>query len=146
MKYLYLVLLWLLVAYSDAGHSAEIYKWVGEDGKVYFSDSPPSDVITEKIQPPPAPSIDDIRRKQAATDLLIEQQRLSADQRAQEREEKRLQIAEAERIERLCASQKFGGGYALHGRSDIERFIDENGKLRPGAIEEMDRDIAANCK
>ncbi len=144
MVYLHLFL-WLLVAYSGAGHTAEIHKWVDKDGNVHYSDSPPSDVITEKIQPPPAPSKDDIRRTQAATDLLIEQQRASADQRAQEREEKRLQIAEAERIERLCVSQKFGGGYALHGRSDIERFIDENGKLRPGAIEEMDRDIAAHC-
>ena len=143
MMYLHFVLLWLLVGYSDAGHSAEVYKWVDKDGNVHYSDSPPSDVITEEIKPPPAPSKDNIRRTQARTDLLIEQQRASADQRAQDREEK--QIAEAERIERLCVSQKFGGGYYLHG-SDIERFIDENGKLRPGAIEEMDRDIAANCK
>ncbi len=106
MMYLYLVLLWLLVAYSDAGHSAEIHKWVDKDGNVHYSDSPPSDVITEKIQPPPAPSIDDIRRKQAATDLLMEQQRTSAEQRTQEREENRLQKAEAERIERLCNSAK----------------------------------------
>ena len=28
MMYLYLVLLLFLVAYSDAGHSAEVYKWV----------------------------------------------------------------------------------------------------------------------
>ena len=67
-----------MVAYSDAGHSAEVYKWVDEDGKVYFSDSPPPDIVTEKIKPPPAPSEDDIRRTQARTDLLVEQQKVSA--------------------------------------------------------------------
>ena len=140
MMYLYLVLLWLLVAYSDAGHAAEIHKWVDKDGKVHYSDSPPSDVITEEIKPPPAPSKDNIRRTQARTDLLIEQQRASADQRAQEREEKR-QIAEADRIERLCFSAKLGG-YHLHGTSEIERYFDDPQE----AIEEMDRDIAANCE
>ena len=146
MMYLYLVLLWLLVAYSGAGHSAEVYKWVDEDGKVYFSDSPPSDdVNTEKIRPPPAPSKDNIRRTQARTDLLIEQQRASAYQRAQEREEK--QIAEAERIEELCANAHFGvdGTLWLH-ESRLKNVVDRNGKVRKSAAKKMFRDIAANCR
>ena len=149
MMYLYLVLLWLLVAYSGAGHSAEIYKWVGEDGKVYFSDSPPSDVVTEKIEPPPAPSEDDIRRTQARTDLLVEQQKVSADQRAQEREEKQIAEAEreAERIEELCANAKLGedGSFIFH-ESLLEQLVDSKGNVRESAAKKMGRDIAANCK
>ncbi len=155
MRYLYLVLLWLLVAYSEAGHSAEVYKWVDEDGKVYFSDSPPSDVITEKIEPPPAPSKDDIRRAQVAADLLIEQQRVSADQRAQEREEKRLQKAEAEQqaVDRaiLCSRARRSLYALLQPRAAFT--INERGErvyipdtFRQAEIEEQKRVVAANCE
>ena len=105
MMYLQSVLLWLLVAYSAAGHSAEVYKWVDKDGNAHYSDSPPSDVITEEIEPPPDPTKDNIRRTQARTDLLIEQQRASADLSAQEHQEKRLQKAESQVTaieERVC--------------------------------------------
>ncbi len=130
--YLYLVLLWLLVAYSDAGHSAEIHKWVDKDGNVHYSDSPPSDVITEKIQPPPAPSKDDIRRAQAAANVLIEQQRASADQRAQGREEKRLQKADSQVTaaieERVCLDARMQLEVLKAPQTPVYR--DDQGKWR----------------
>jgi len=133
MMYLHFVLLWLLVGYSDAGHSAEVYKWVDKDGNVHYSDSPPSDVITEEIKPPPAPSNDNIRRTQARTDLLIEQQRASADQRAQVREEtKRLPdmfaccggLVSGPRDLRLpdTVSSKYLRGKGTGWHVDIEKF------------------------
>jgi len=129
--YLYLVLLWLLVAYSGAGHSAEIHKWVDKDGNVHYSDSPPSDVVTELIKPQPAPSKDDIRRTQATTDLLIEQQRVSADQRAQEHQEKRLQKADSQvtaiEEERVCLDARMQL-VVLKAREPVYR--DDQGKWR----------------
>ncbi len=154
MMYLHL-LLWLLVAYSGAGHSAEIHKWVDKDGNVHYSDSPPSDVLTEKIQPPPAPSKDGIRRTQAATDLLIEQQRVSADQRAQEREEKRLRqdIAEEQAIDRaiLCSGARRSLYALLQPRAAFT--TNEKGErvyipdtFRQAEIEQQKRVVAANCE
>ncbi len=155
MMYLYLVLLCLLVAYSDAGHSAEIYKWVDEDGKVHYSDSPPPDVVTEKIEPPPAASREGARRMQAATDLLIEQQRASADQRAQEREEKRLRqdIAEEQAIDRAirCSGARRSLYALLQPRAAFT--TNERGErvyipdtFRQAEIEEQKRVVAANCE
>ena len=155
MMYLYLVLLLFLVAYSDAGHSAEVYKWVDEDGKVYFSDSPPPDIVTEKIKPPPAPSEDDIRRTQARTDLLVEQQKVSADQRAQEREEKRLRqdIAEEQAIDRaiLCSRARRSLYALLQPRAAFT--TNERGErvyipdtFRQAEIEEQKRVVAAMCE
>jgi len=119
MVYLYLVLLWSLVAYSDASHSAEVYKWVDKDGNVHYSDSPPSDVITEEIKPPPAPSNDNIRRTQARTDLLIEQQRASADQRAQVREETK-RLADFRLPDTVSSKYLRGKGTGWY--VDIEKF------------------------
>lgn len=155
MMYLCLVLLWLLVAYSDAGHSAEIHKWVDKDGNVHYSDSPPSDVITEEIKPSPAPSKDNIRRTQARTDLLIEQQRASADQRAQEREEKRLRqdIAEEQAIDRaiLCSRARRSLYALLQPRAVFT--TNERGErvyipdtFRQAEIEEQKRVVAATCE
>jgi len=149
---------WLLAAAATVfavSAGSEIHRWVDKDGNVHYSDSPPSHATTEKIEPPPPPSKENIRRTQARTDLLIEQQRASADQRAQEREEKRLQIAEAEQQaadrKRLCIGAK-GDLYVLRMPRPVFT-IDEKGErvfaddeLRQSEIEEMKSIIAANCK
>ena len=151
---------WVLVAAATifaASAGSEIHKWIDKDGKVHYSDSPPSDVKTELIKPPPAPSEEDILRTQVRTDLLIEQQEVNRDQRLwerEEREEKHLQraIAAQQVVDRenLCTRAR-QNLYALGTRSPVffigargERvFVDD--EFRHSEIEEMKRIIAANC-
>ena len=151
---------WVLAAVATifaASAGSEIHKWIDKDGKVHYSDSPPSDVETELIKPPPAPSGDDIFRTQVRTDLLIDQQKVNRDQRSrerEEREEKSLQraIAAQQVVERekLCIRGR-QNLYELRTCSPVffigargERvFVDD--EFRQSEIEEMKRIIAANC-
>ncbi len=149
---------WLLAAAATVfavSAGSEIHRWVDKDGNVHYSDSPPSHATTEKIEPPPPPSKENIRRTQARTDLLIEQQRASADQRAQEREEKRLRkdIAEEQAIDRaiLCSGARRSlyallqprAAYTTNERGERVYIPDT---FRQAEIEEQKRVVAANCK
>ena len=148
---------WLLAAAATVftvSAGSEIHKWIDEDGNVHYSDSPPSDVETELVKPLPTPSRGDIIRTQVRTDLLIEQQKASADLRAQEREEKRLQraIAAEQALEskELCIRAQ-QGLYALRtprpvfsiGEKGERIYVDD--ELRYSEIERMKSIIAANC-
>ena len=152
---------WLLTAVATvlaATAGSEIHRWIDKDGNVHYSDSPPSGVATELIKPPSTPSKGDILRTQVRTDLLIEQQKASRVQRAQERKER-----EEKRIQRAIAAQQVIGRreaciraqqslYALLMRRPVfsigargERvFVDD--EFRQSEIEKMRRVIAANCE
>ena len=50
--------------------TAEIYKWVDEDGVVHYSDNPPQEYEFEEMILEPAPSADDVREAQERLDTL----------------------------------------------------------------------------
>ena len=130
---------WLLAAVATvfaASAGSEIHKWIDKDGNVHYSDSLPSGVDTELIKPPPTPSKGDILRTQVRTDLLIEQQKASRDQRAQEREESKnnrvqvwvdgKRVPERHKMKELCISSIQAGliGQGLR-QSEIEEIVAE---------------------
>ena len=148
---------WLMMAVATVfavSADSEIHKWIDKDGNVHYSDSPPSGVDTELIKPLPTPHKGDIIRTQVRTDLLIEQQKASAELRAREREEKRLQRAiDAQQIvdiENLCISAQ-QSLYALQMPQPVfsidasgERvYVDD--EFRYSEIARMKSIIAANC-
>ena len=149
--------MWLMMAVATAfaaSADSEIHKWIDKNGNVHYSDSPPSGVDTELIKPLPAPHKGDIIRTQVRTDLLIEQQKASAELRAREREEKRLQRAiDAQQVvdvENLCISAQ-QSLYALQMPQPVfsidargERvYVDD--ELRYSEIARMKSVIATNC-
>ena len=50
MRPFYLHLIYFLALLFTSAATAEIYKWVDEQGNVYFTDRPPSNQTTEKIE------------------------------------------------------------------------------------------------
>ena len=84
--------------------SAEMYKWVDEDGNTHYSQSPPvSDVEVETIKPPPTIDID-------AANKALEEQKKKADKLKDERltakEEKKKAEEETAQKQKECDMAK----------------------------------------
>ena len=54
---------------------AEIYKWVGEDGTIHYSDEPASDRKTEKFHIKPPPPKDSIGKSREKFKKILEEQK-----------------------------------------------------------------------
>jgi len=83
--------------------SADVYKWVGEDGRVYYSDKQPQDIECEKIEiehrdPDKCAEIAESRRR-------LEEAEKQADQRIEERR-KKLAAEQSGREARLAKQQQ----------------------------------------
>ncbi len=77
-----------------------IYKWVDEDGSIYYSDQPPPQVHkTEKVRIDSAPSDHGVREAQEKAASLRTKQQTSQDQRSAVREQERLQ-SELQQVKR----------------------------------------------
>ena len=50
MRLLLLILAFLISLITATGVTAEIYKWIDEQGNVHFTDRPPPNQVTEKIE------------------------------------------------------------------------------------------------
>lgn len=81
-----------------------IYKWVDEQGNVHYSDQPPPEEReSEELVLLPAPDEDEVLAAQARLDRLLAEQQAGREDRATEREQRRLQqeLEEAQRVQRL---------------------------------------------
>lgn len=52
---------------------AEIYKWIDSDGDIHYSDSPPNEQKSEKLQVMPGPGEEEIEKAQQQADHLIKE-------------------------------------------------------------------------
>ena len=77
-----------------------IYKWVGEDGSIHYSDQPPPQVYKpEKVRLDTAPSDHGVLEAQDKAASLRTKQQTSQDQRSAAREQERLQT-ESQQVKR----------------------------------------------
>lgn len=77
-----------------------IYKWVGEDGSIHYSDQPPPQVYeSKKLRIDSAPSDHIVRETQERADRLEIKHQTSHDQRSAAREQERLQT-ESQQVKR----------------------------------------------
>jgi len=119
--------------------SADVYKWVDEQGQVHYSQQAPESAPAELIKTPPPPSVDPAQA-QREVDALIAQQK-AAEQEKQQAQQQAEQKAEQE--DALTAYQNHPGG----------RFYDENGNLqrikeedRQQKIQELSNNIKQHCQ
>lgn len=134
-KQVCLALLSLLISFSA---SAEIFKWVDENGQTHYSQSPPESGEAETIDVPPPPPIAP-ESDNNEVDALIEKQQ--ADEQAElEAQEKAEQEAEREaQLATNCqvATDNLRGYQNNPGR----RVIDEDGNAARLSEEERQQKI-----
>lgn len=120
------VFLILLMSVFLMAAGSEVYKWVDEEGNVHFSDTPPENFESEKVQVDVAPSAGDV-----AVDRLLERaehirERLDAEREA------RASADEAEATRRAADSHQciFARQQLISLQQNLPVYRDEEGKLR----------------
>jgi len=86
MKNLTAQIITLLLIVSGSLAHAEIYKWVDENGKVHFSDTPHEEAEVETVEVEPAVKIGTVKPQSA--DHLFEQDFSKNQQKQKQREDK----------------------------------------------------------
>ncbi len=143
------ILVLLLFASTSCFVQAAMYKWVDEQGKTVYSQSPPPKGKAERIKPPPPPAIDPAvarqqleARQQALADRR--EDRELASQKAQEDK------AQLERDRQRCAAarrnlQNFQGPPNRIVRNANGEFQRYNEKERQAKIAEAQQAISESC-
>lgn len=110
----------VLLLFIVGGALAEIYKWVGEDGTIHYSDVPASDRKTEKlhIEPPP-PKDSSGKSREKFKKILEEQKQKEAFQKreAKEKEYTAQKKLNEKKLARLV--REFGGTWTME--MDLEK-------------------------
>ena len=94
MKRLIIALALITLSASAFG---KIYKWVDENGKVHYSDSPPPGDTAKQVELPPQPSEESLQRGREEIARRIQNQRDDSAARRQAKEEQREARDEQER-------------------------------------------------
>ena len=120
------VFLTLLLTLSVMAAGPEIYKWVDEEGNVHYSDSPPENVESERVEVDVAPPVGDGSAKR-----LLEQAEQTRERLASERQA-RASADEAEASRRAADSQRcvFARQQLISLQQNLPVYRDETGKLR----------------
>ncbi|GAA5442946.1 hypothetical protein Misp06_01122 [Microbulbifer sp. NBRC 101763] len=130
---------------AAAVSSAELYRWVDEDGRVHFSDRPPTAGKAENISGKLGPinSAEATRKRES----LFNPSSASIDREYEQRQQKEQQARQQE-MEQLCAKARQRLA-TLNGRV---AFIDKNGKEvhvtgleRQEMAKKLQRQIASRC-
>ncbi len=126
IPYLRQYCLFLVLLTCATNVSANVYKWVDEDGETHYSQIPPKEQQVELIKAPPPPAIDP-NKAQQQLDQLIEQQ--SADRKAQDEQRKQaVRSAEQENIrQQNCQTAK--RNLQQYQDNPGRRSIDEDGNV-----------------
>jgi hypothetical protein len=78
----------LVLGWLGAGDAlGGVYKWLDEQGRIHYGDSPPLDQPAETVRTPPPPSDEEVLRAQSRLDGIVERDeaaRAEAQQREQE--------------------------------------------------------------
>lgn len=139
----------LLLATSPLAH-AEVYKWKGADGKIHYSDLPPSGhpedhkVGLKRTAPQESNSAKSI----AEQDAEFKKRRIDAEEK-KSKEEK--QLAEVKEKERNCAAAKGNlkmleedGRVVSYNEKGEKIFVDD--KDRPQMIADARKAVDSWCK
>ena len=145
----------LALSLSLAGTGvAGIYKWVDEDGKIHFGDSPPAEQGAEAVKTAPGPNAEDVQRSREKLDSLLKQQKSSASKRAREEKEQRKEQQASKREkeirgQRCLTAQKnlqnlrwADGVYRVDEKGD-RRFL--GNKSRTEEIERARKQVEQYC-
>lgn len=130
--------------------SAEIFKWVDENGQTHYSQTPPASGQAVTVDVPPPPPIDPEQASEEI-DALIEQQQEAeeAEQLAQQKreEEARQQAVREEncRIARqnLTSYQNNPGRRVVDAEGNVTRMIEEE---RQQKIQEFQQQVDEFCQ
>lgn len=116
----------LLTTICLAAAASEVYKWVDENGNVHYSDSPPENVESEKVQIEASPSQGD-----GSTKRLLEQAEQTRERLVAERQA-RAAADEAEASRRAADSQRctFARQQLISLQQNLPVYRDETGKFR----------------
>lgn len=143
------ILLFLAAMAASTCAHAEITKWVDSEGRVHYSDQPPSTGKTEtlKIQSSPAPS--PAKEKGTAEKETEFRKRRAADQEAQAKQEKEQQ--EAKQKQENCTQarntlrklQEGGRSYSYDDKGE-RVYLDD--AARQKAISQAQQSIDSWCK
>lgn len=146
-KQLCLALLALVISFCA---SAEIFKWVDENGQTHYSEQPPANRPAEQIDVPPPPAIDP-EQAQEEVDALIKKQQEEESERQleQQKAEKEAQqqaiIDENCRIarENLQTYQNNPGRRVIDADGNVTRMVEEE---RQQKMQEFQQQIDRYCQ
>jgi hypothetical protein len=116
----------LLVAASLTAMASEVYKWVDEEGNVHYSDTPPENVESERVQVDVAPP-----RGDASAERVLERAEQTRERLAAERDARA--AAEEAEAERHAADRQrcvFARQQLISLQQNLPVYRDETGKLR----------------
>ena len=94
-------LLTLLATVCLAAAGSEVYKWVDEEGNVHYSDTPPENTESERVQIDAAPPPGD-----GATERLLERAEQTRERLTSERAARRGDCSRAERYRALLRTSR----------------------------------------
>lgn len=161
------ILLLVIFSFFTFTASADIYKWIDKDGEVHFSDKPPQDRKSERIQvdtikAPEQPDEGELRRRRlleqadrdsdlrlkAQQEKAAEKQAMNDESSAQEHRclEARKQLAALR--QQLPVYRDNEGKFRVKWKHDTyqgERdYLDDS--KRPSEIKRVQEEITANCQ
>ena len=130
--------------------SADIYKWVDDQGQVHYSQQAPESAPAELIKTPPPPPVDPAKA-QREIDALIAQQEAAEQERQQAQQQAEQQAAQEAKLEQQCQDAK--DALTAYQNHPGGRFYDENGNLqrikeeeRQQKIQELSNNIKQHCQ
>ena len=130
--------------------SADVYKWVDEQGQVHYSQQAPESAPAELIKTPPPPAVDPAQA-QREVDALIAQQKAAEQEKQQAQQQAEQQAAQEAKLEKQCQDAK--DALTAYQNHPGGRFYDENGNLqrikeeeRQQKIQELSNNIKQHCQ
>lgn len=146
-KQIFLALFTVIISFSV---SAEIFKWVDEDGQTHYSQTAPDSGEAEIIDVPPPPPISPDEARDEVEELIEQQQ--AADKAEQEAQQKAEQQAERQaQLETNCQVAK--NNLQAYQNNPGRRVLDENGNAtrpseddRQQKIQELQDKIDLYCQ
>ena len=143
----------VVLGLSTSVMAKNVYKWVDENGKIHYSDSPPTEVDSEKIrvEEENAAAAAEARARAERQRRLLESYELDRKDRQATKAKKSDELAQRKQHDAQCANakrtlQKYKDANYLYKKdSEGERKILSDG-LRRQAQEKLSQAIAQNCK
>ena len=130
-------------------HADTVYRWVDTQGRVHYSQSPPSDTIASavKVVPPPAPTSFSPAERQSLDKFLRSQQAAQKKQAAVERAEAKQHAQQQKR----CAAarqrlQKFLASHNVLSEADSNAIGDFSNDRLIAEQTSLQSKVAAACK
>ncbi|SFK47825.1 DUF4124 domain-containing protein [Methylophaga sulfidovorans] len=140
----------ILSATLSSTASADIYKWVDDQGQVHYSQQAPESAPAELIKTPPPPSVDPAQA-QREVDALIAQQKAAEQEKQQAQQQAEQQAAQEAELEKQCQDAK--DALTAYQNHPGGRFYDEDGNLqrikeedRQQKIQELSNNIKQHCQ